>query len=150
MAQITNEEKASPDSFNESKVSSILRKAVVQRVRQGLSYISSPWHTTSHTRLTTSISLPQEDSAKQYLTHDRPDLAETEHKERDFLAKYLPTQLSEAQIDDHLHEVLAKGGLGTPTPNVGQVLKAFFATVDRSAVDGQLVSARAKALIAGS
>ena len=74
------------------------------------------------------------------------DLAAAEIKERDFLAKYLPAQLDQAQIDERLRVVLIEAG---EKPHIGKVLKAFFETVDRNAVDGQLVSARAKALIAG-
>lgn len=75
----------------------------------------------------------QEESAKQYQTHSRDDLAEAEIKERDFLAKYLPAQLDQAQIDERLRVVLAEAG---EKPHVGKVLKAFFETVDRNVVDG--------------
>ncbi|KAG8871201.1 hypothetical protein FRB97_008912 [Tulasnella sp. 331] len=113
-----NEEKANPDAFNESKAASIIRKAVLQR----------------------------EDSSKQYKSHGRDDLAETEIKEKDLLVKYLPAQLDQSQIDERLRAVLAT--LGASRSHLGMVLKAFFETVDKSTVDGQLVSTRAKALMA--
>ncbi|KAG8995429.1 hypothetical protein FRB94_009741 [Tulasnella sp. JGI-2019a] len=119
MAQVLNEEKANPDAFNESKVFSIIRKAVLQR----------------------------EESAKQYKSHGREDLAETEVKEKDLLVKYLPAQLDQSQIDERLRTVLATLGSGEST-NLGRVLRAFFETTDKSLVDGQLVSTRAKALMA--
>jgi len=116
MAEVLNAEKANPDRFNDSMIMPIIQKAVAQR----------------------------NDSATQYQVAGRADLASEEVKERDILSVYLPTQLTESEVDAHIQGVLSALG---EKPSIGKVMKAFYEKVERTAVKGDLVAARAKALL---
>lgn len=71
-------------------------------------------------------------------------MAEKERTEADFLQTFIPPLLSEAEIDRRLSEVIAKTD---NKKNIGVIFKQFYAVVDRSSVDTDLVAARAKALV---
>ncbi|KAG8966906.1 hypothetical protein FRC05_002354 [Tulasnella sp. 425] len=117
MAEVLNAEKANPDRFNDSMIMPIIQKAVTQR----------------------------NDSATQYKTAGREDLAVTEIQERDILEVYLPTQLTEAEVDEKLKVALESLG---DKANIGSIMKEFYTKVEKASVKGDLVSARAKALLA--
>ncbi|HEY0789848.1 MAG TPA: GatB/YqeY domain-containing protein [Chthoniobacterales bacterium] len=53
----------------------------------------------------------------------RPELAEKEKKELDYLAEYLPTPLSEAQVEELVRSVINRVG-ATSKAQLGQVMKA--------------------------
>jgi uncharacterized protein YqeY len=50
----------------------------------------------------------RDDSIKQYTDAGRPELAESEIKERDILMKFLPAQLSVAEVEAKVKEILSK------------------------------------------
>jgi len=89
------------------------------------------------------------DAAAEFDKAARADLAEKERKEADVLQAFVPPLLATPEIDRRLQEVLAEL---QPAPGdkkaLGQVFKAFYARVDRSAVDTDLVKKRAEALLA--
>ncbi|KAI0066153.1 GatB/YqeY domain-containing protein [Artomyces pyxidatus] len=90
------------------------------------------------------------DSAAQFSQAARPDLAEKEQREADFLSQFLPPLLPEAEIDQILRDVIPEQTSqfqGDPRRALGQVLKAFYAKVDRSSVDPNHVKRRAEALL---
>ncbi|KAI0256041.1 Yqey-like protein-domain-containing protein [Lactifluus subvellereus] len=91
------------------------------------------------------------DSAAQFDRASRPDLAEREQQEANFLARFLPPLLPEAEIDGILQEVIAAEQVseaqGKPRNSIGKVFKAFYARVDRASVDPDLVKRRAEALL---
>jgi uncharacterized protein YqeY len=96
-------------------------------------------------------SLAQLDSAGQYNQASRPDLAAKEQQEADYLARFLPPLLPEAEIDRILKGVISEQAFGTqtdPRKSIGKVFKTFYAQVDRASVDPDLVRRRAEALLA--
>ncbi|MEQ3725065.1 GatB/YqeY domain-containing protein [Alcanivorax sp.] len=52
----------------------------------------------------------RKDSATQYRDADRPELAETEEAEIVVLQEFLPTQLTDAEIDSLIDEAMAQTG----------------------------------------
>ena len=52
----------------------------------------------------------RKDSATQYRDADRPELAETEEAEIVVLQEFLPTQLSDAEIDSLIDDAMAQTG----------------------------------------
>lgn len=80
-----------------------------------------------------------------YTDAGRKDLADKELEEKAILEKYLPTQLTDAEIDTHIQEILAS--LGGQRPQVGIVMKAFYERVERASVKGDAVASRVKALL---
>ncbi|KAI0344611.1 GatB/YqeY domain-containing protein [Trametopsis cervina] len=89
------------------------------------------------------------DAASEFDKGGRPELAEKERKEADLLQDFLPALLEEADIDRVLHEIIAEQ---QTAPNdkkaMGMLFKAFYAKVDKSLVDSDLVKSRAEALVA--
>ncbi len=50
----------------------------------------------------------RDDSIKQFTDAGRPELAESEIKERDLLMKFLPAQLSAEEVEKKVDEILSK------------------------------------------
>lgn len=98
----------------------------------------------------------QTDTAAEFTKAARPDLAQKEEQEAAILQSFLPPLLSESDIDRALKDVLANPSIvevvakGPAQKALGQVFKAFYAQVDKSTVDPNLVRQRAQALIASS
>jgi uncharacterized protein YqeY len=69
----------------------------------------------------------------------------------DIIAKFLPALLSESDIDAILSPIVKN----TPTTNppqkaLGTVFKQFYAQVDKSRVDAELLKKRARVLLASN
>jgi uncharacterized protein YqeY len=105
--------------------------------------------THTHTRWRAQL-----DSADQFNQASRPDLAAKERQEADFLAKFLPPLLPEADIDHILKGVISERVAETQADDarksIGKVFKTFYAKVDRASVDPDLVRRRAEALLAAA
>lgn len=78
-------------------------------------------------------------------------MAEHERAEADILATFLPPVLSATEVERILREVIAENDTAPGDKRaLGQVFKAFYAKVDRSSVDTDLVKKTADALLSGS
>lgn len=73
-----------------------------------------------------------------YESNGRPELAEVEQKEIDILINYLPKQLSEAEVQALIDEVVVEIG-ATDMKAMGQVIGAVKAKAG-TAADGALVA----------
>lgn len=78
------------------------------------------------------------DSASQYEQAERPELSETERREADVLAVYLPAQASEADVAAAIDKAISATG-ATTMAQMGQVIGAVKAELGNS-VDGALVA----------
>ena len=65
----------------------------------------------------------RKDSAKLYQEQGREDLAEIELAEISIISKYLPEQLSEAELQQHLEKLIAELGASGPQ-DMGKVMGA--------------------------
>lgn len=86
------------------------------------------------------------ESAEVYADAGRAELAEKETAEADILAKYIPTPLTEEEIDAIVAEEVA----ALPEPSIkamGQVIKAVNAKAAGRA-DGSMVAAKVRAALA--
>ena len=90
----------------------------------------------------------REESAAAFAEGGRPDRAERELAEREVLARYLPTPLTEEEVGALVDEALAEGGFSEPA-QMGLAMKAAMAKLGGRA-DGKVVSALVKARLAGS
>jgi len=100
--------------------------------------------------LTTYV-LAQLDSAAQFNEASRPDLAGKERQEAEFLARFLPPPLPQADIDRILKEIVTEEIpliQNDPRKAIGKVFKAFYSRVDKASVDPDLVKRRAEAILA--
>lgn len=61
------------------------------------------------------------ESAEQYTAAGRPELAENELAEAAVLEEYLPRQLSEAEVEEKLKEIIAATGASSPA-DMGKVM----------------------------
>ena len=88
------------------------------------------------------------DSASQYDSANRPDLADAERAEIDVLSAYMPAALSDKEIDDSIAAAIAETGATGPA-DMGKlmaVLKPKLAgRADMSAVSGRVKAALSKA-----
>jgi len=126
LSEVYAADKARPEPAPSSAIVSILRKAALRRT----------------------------ETAAEYEKASRLDLAEKERREASLLQAFLPPLLPEADIDRVLREVLAEqntpAGESNSRKALGVVFKAFYAKIDRSSVDSELVRVRAEALLAES
>jgi len=119
LAEINDADKTSGVQVPNHDVVSILRKALTRRAQ----------------------------SAAQYKAASREDLAEKETQEANLLEKFLPPSLSEAEIDARLKECLQSIENSDSRAAMGRLMKAFYAQVDKSAVEGKIVKERAEHLL---
>ena len=87
------------------------------------------------------------DSVEQYRAGNRPDLADKEEAEILLLQDYLPQQLTAAELDAKVDEVIARVGAKGPK-DMGAVMKALLPDVQGRA-DGKVVSELVKQRLAG-
>jgi uncharacterized protein YqeY len=76
----------------------------------------------------------------------RLDLVEKEQREAEILAAFLPPLISESEIDGVLCDVFAELPQGR-TNSLGKLLQGFYAKVDKSIVEPNLVKRRAENLL---
>ncbi|KZV76299.1 GatB/YqeY domain-containing protein [Peniophora sp. CONT] len=125
LSEVYAADKVSPESkVGSSAIVLLLRKAVARRT----------------------------ESAAQFNQASRPDLAEKEEQEINLLTKFLPPLMAPGEIDDILKDVLGTEGLvnvgSDPRKATGKIYKAFFARVDRSLVDQDVLKRRIDAAFA--
>ena len=80
----------------------------------------------------------RDESIAQFEAAGRAELAEGEKAERAFLQKYLPAQLSEAEVSAIVKAVIAETG-ATSKKDMGKVMKETMART-KGQTDGKLVS----------
>ncbi len=88
----------------------------------------------------------RQESAELYQQGNRPELAETELAEATILQEYLPTALTEAEIDQIVADAVAAAGPDAGLRQMGQVMKAVTAQT-RGRADGSQVAAKVKAVL---
>ncbi len=90
----------------------------------------------------------RKESAELYETGNRPELASKELAEVELLATYLPTALTEAEVDAMVAEEVAALGEGASMKQMGQVIKAVNARA-KGRAEGSVIAAKVKAALAG-
>jgi uncharacterized protein YqeY len=87
------------------------------------------------------------DSVEQYRAGNRADLADKEEAEIKILQEFLPQQLTPAEVEAKVVEVIARVGAQGPK-DMGAVMKALLPEVQGRA-DGKVVSELVKQRLAG-
>ena len=87
------------------------------------------------------------EAAAAYTSASRPELAAKEEAELAVLEGYLPTQLSDAEIDALVAQAISQTG-ATGMPQLGSVMKAVQPLVAGRAEGGRVAAAVRKALLA--
>jgi uncharacterized protein YqeY len=88
----------------------------------------------------------REESAAQYKTGGRPELAAKEEAEAKILAGFLPAQVDEGQIREAIAALVAEKGLSGPAA-IGPVMKEMLARFGSSA-DGGTINRIAREVLA--
>lgn len=88
----------------------------------------------------------RKDSAAQYETGGRADLAEKEKQEIEILSAYMPEQLSEEAVREAVKSIIAQTG-AVSKAEIGKVMGAAMAKIKGQA-DGNLVKKIAEELLA--
>jgi uncharacterized protein YqeY len=86
------------------------------------------------------------DSAALYTQQGRADLAEAELAQVKVIESYLPAQMSEAELEAALREIIAKVGAAGPQ-DMGKVMGVATKQLAGKA-EGRVISAKVKALLA--
>ena len=94
----------------------------------------------------TQLAKQRRDSIKQFTDADRKDLAEKEAKELEILEEYLPAQLSDAEVEAAVDEVIAQVGASGPR-DMGKVMGPVMKKLKGQA-DGGKVQAIVKSKLA--
>lgn len=142
---MTNADKANNSSpIAHAAILSILQKSIARRVSLLHAFAGCLWSNYSFI-----TELPQNDSAAQFRSASRPDLAEKEELESQVLSGFLPAQLGEEVIEERLREAYSKlnATTGNPGALVGKLMKAFYETTERASVQADTVSKKARQII---
>ncbi len=86
------------------------------------------------------------EAAEAYDAGARPDKAALERSEGEVIARYLPTQLSDAELQQMIKDAIAETGAAGPA-GMGLVMKVLSPKIAGKA-DGGVVSAAVKAALA--
>ncbi len=87
----------------------------------------------------------RQDSIEQYTKGNRPELADKESREMDLLKTYMPPELSDAEIESGLREIVASTGAQSKK-DMGKVMKEATARY-RGRVDGKKIQEIASRLL---
>lgn len=88
----------------------------------------------------------RKESAEIYTQQNRPELAQNELAEVAVMEKYLPRQLSEAEIEEKVKEIMAQVG-ATSIADMGKVMGVATKALSGQA-DGKVISALVRKLLA--
>lgn len=97
------------------------------------------------TQLLSSLKKKGEESVAQYKAGNREDLVDKEQVELAVIAKYLPAQMGDAEIDALVADAIKSTG-ALNAKDMGKVMKAVQPLTSGRA-DGKLVSERVKAAL---
>lgn len=97
-------------------------------------------------KLIQKLAKQRKESAEQYLAAGRKELADNENAEAEVLASYLPKQLSEAEVELKLKEIIAQVGASAPS-DMGKVMGVATKALAGLA-DGKLISTLVRKLLA--
>ncbi len=114
---IAKTEKGSSDELSSEKEISVIQKLVKQR----------------------------KDSANLYTENNRPELAEKENKEVEFISVYLPKQMTEEEITNELTSIISELGASS-MKDMGKVMGIATKKMAGKA-DGKIISAKVKELL---
>jgi len=87
----------------------------------------------------------RKDSAAIYKEQNRPDLAEPELAQVAVIEKFLPSQLSEAEVEAEVSKIIAEGGF-SGMASMGQVMGKASAVL-AGKTDGKTISTIVKKLL---
>ncbi|MFQ3583583.1 MAG: GatB/YqeY domain-containing protein [Cyanobacteriota bacterium] len=93
--------------------------------------------------LLSQLAKQRRDSIQQYQQANRTDLADQESQELAILEEYLPRQLTDAELDAVLDQLITDLGAKTPK-DMGKVMSAAMQQL-KGQVDGKRVQERVKA-----
>jgi uncharacterized protein YqeY len=79
----------------------------------------------------------RQDSIEQYTKGNRPELADKERREMDLLKAYMPPELSDAELESGLREIVASTGAQSKK-DMGKVMKEATARY-KGRVDGKKI-----------
>ncbi len=97
-------------------------------------------------KLLTKAAKQRKESADIFLKEGRAELAQREQFQLDVISRYLPKQLSEAEIESELRSIIASVGARTPQ-DMGKVMGVATKALAGKA-DGKIISEMVKKLLA--
>jgi uncharacterized protein YqeY len=95
-----------------------------------------------------SLVKQRRDSVDQFRAGGRPELADKEQAEIDYLQRYLPPAADDAAIQQAIDAAVSETGASSPK-DMGKVMKAVTAKLAGQTVDGRALSEAVKKKLAG-
>lgn len=88
----------------------------------------------------------RKESAQIYTEQNRPELAENELAEASVIERYLPTQMTDAELEEAVKQIITQVGANGPQ-DMGKVMGAATKQL-AGKTEGRLISEKVKALLA--
>lgn len=98
------------------------------------------------TKILVKMVKQRKDSAQIYIEQNRPELAESELGEAKVIEEYLPKQMTEAELEAELKNIIAEVG-ATSAKDMGKVMGVASKKLAGRA-EGKAISAKVKELLA--
>ncbi len=142
-------EKAEQELVLAAKAKDKIRLSALRMLKSGLHNreidLKRELNETEFLQLLSSMVKQRKDSIEQFEKGGRVDLVEKEQAELKVIEEFLPSQMSEADIDAAIAEVIRETG-ATSARDMGKVMKALMPKVTGKA-DGKAVGEKVKALL---
>ena len=103
-------------------------------------------HDDAALKILTKMVKPRKESAEIYAGQNREDLAQNELAEAAIIEEYLPKQLSDAELEAELRQIIAEVGASSPQ-EMGKVMGVASKRLAGRA-EGRAISAKVKELLA--
>lgn len=114
-----------------------LVKAELMKYNASKEAISKPMDDNIEIGILKKMVKQRKESAELYNQGNRPELAEKETKEADFIAQFLPKETSVEEIEEAVNAIISSG-VEPVKKNMGQIIKTVKSKYP--AADGKLVS----------
>jgi uncharacterized protein YqeY len=140
---MTLNDRLSEDLKQAMKAKDQLRMDTIRMIKAALFNkeieLNKPLDEAETNRVLTTMVKQRKDSAEQYQTAKRDELADKELKEIVIVESYLPRALSGEEIAQLINNVMRETG-AEAAKDMGKVMKAVMAQLAGQAVDGKLIS----------
>jgi uncharacterized protein YqeY len=147
--RITNDIKAAMKAKDKVRLETVrsIKKVIIEKESTVRAKGQEVLNETQELEVLTQLAKQRRDAIEQYTQANRADLADAEAAELAIIEEYLPTQLSDAEIEAVIDGLIAKTGASSPK-DMGKVMGPAMKEL-KGRADGAKVQALVKSKLAG-
>jgi uncharacterized protein YqeY len=147
--RITNDIKAAMKAKDKVRLETVrsIKKVIIEKESTVRAKGQEVLNETQELEVLTQLAKQRRDAIEQYTQANRADLADAEAAELAIIEEYLPAQLSDAEIEAVIDELIAKTGASSPK-DMGKVMGPAMKEL-KGRADGAKVQALVKSKLAG-